>query len=110
MSLAIQRSADRLWIVNVGDLKPYEREIEFFLSYGWDAGRWTSDNISSFITQWAAREFDLSSDKANTVTSIIGNLTRFNSRRKPELLNSTTYSFINYRECVTRAVVPVPWR
>ncbi|KDR78329.1 hypothetical protein GALMADRAFT_138431 [Galerina marginata CBS 339.88] len=98
MSLAIQRQADRLWILNVGDLKPYERETEFFLSYGWNATRWNPSNLQSFVSQWATREFDLTPDRAATVTSIIGNLTKFNARRKPELLNSTTYSLINYRE------------
>ena len=100
MSVAISRQADRLWILNVGDLKPYEREIEFFISYGWNATRWSSDNhlSSSFITKWAQREFGLSISMAGTVTQIVANLTRFNSRRKPELLNSTTYSLINYRE------------
>ncbi|KAF8154169.1 hypothetical protein B0H34DRAFT_720746 [Crassisporium funariophilum] len=98
MSIAIDRQADRLWILNVGDLKPYEREIEFFISYGWNATRWAPDNLSSFVTQWATREFDLTASTAATVTQIVGNLTRFNARRKPELLNSTTYSLTNYRE------------
>jgi len=98
MSLAIQRQADRLWILNVGDLKPYERETEFFLTYGWDAGRWTSANVSSFVNQWATREFDLSASASANVAEIVANITRFNARRKPELLNSTTYSLINYRE------------
>ncbi|KAH9476877.1 hypothetical protein JR316_0010793 [Psilocybe cubensis] len=98
MSLAIQRQADRLWILNVGDLKPYERETEFFLSYGWNATRWTPANVQSFVSQWATREFDLSQQDTVTVANIVANLTRFNARRKPELLNSTTYSLINYRE------------
>ncbi|KAF9481597.1 hypothetical protein BDN70DRAFT_517933 [Pholiota conissans] len=101
MSLAIQRQADRIWILNVGDLKPYEREIEFFLTYAWNATKWEPSNLSSFVNQWAAREFDLSADNAATVTSIVGNLTRFNSRRKPELLDATTFSLINYREADT---------
>ena len=98
MSLAIQRQADRLWILNVGDLKPYERETEFFLTYGWNASIWNQDNIHSFVSQWATREFDLTSDRAALVTSIVGNLTRFNARRKPELVANTTYSLTNYRE------------
>ena len=98
MSIAISRQADRLWILNVGDLKPYEREIEFFINYGWNATRWSPDNLSNFVTQWAQREFGLPLSMAGTVTQIVANLTRFNSRRKPELLNSTTYSLINYRE------------
>ncbi|TFK71208.1 hypothetical protein BDN72DRAFT_870059 [Pluteus cervinus] len=98
MSLAVDRNAVRVWIVNVGDLKPYERETEFFINYGWNATRWNPANLDDFVAAWGQREFSLSDSEAQSVTEIVGNLTRFNSRRKPELLNSTTYSLINYRE------------
>lgn len=101
MSIAVERNATRLWIVNVGDLKPYERETEFFLNYGWDASVWNPDNLDDFVTRWAQREFALSQDDALTVTEIVANLTRFNARRKPELLSSTTYSLDQYREYAT---------
>ncbi|KAL0952642.1 hypothetical protein HGRIS_006887 [Hohenbuehelia grisea] len=98
MSIAVDRNATKVWIVNVGDLKPYERETEFFLSYGWNATRWNANNIDSFVASWAQREFSLSPSKAATVAQIAGNLTRFNARRKPELLTPTTYSLTDYRE------------
>lgn len=98
MSLAIDRQADRIWILNVGDLKPYEMNIEFFLTYGWDASAWDRNNLNDFATSWAQREFDVSASTAVQVAGILANVTRFNARRKPELLNSTTYSLINYRE------------
>ncbi|KAF9014394.1 hypothetical protein BDZ89DRAFT_1046588 [Hymenopellis radicata] len=119
------RNAMRLWIVNVGDMKPYEREIEFFLNYhdatlsrgarhklfaaallkrlhdGWDASAWNPDNLNTFVTSWAQREFALSDENALAVTDIIANQTRFNVRKKPELFNSTTYSLVYYREAET---------
>ncbi|KAI0946298.1 hypothetical protein AcV7_010311 [Taiwanofungus camphoratus] len=98
MSLALARNASRIWIVNVGDLKPYEMETEFFITYGWDASKWNMNNLDTFVTSWAQREFDVSQQDATEVANIIANVTRFNSRRKPELLNSTTYSLFNYRE------------
>ncbi|KAF8064309.1 hypothetical protein FPV67DRAFT_1672029 [Lyophyllum atratum] len=98
MSIAVDREATRLWILNVGDLKPYERETEFFLNLGWNATRWTPDNLDTYVSSWAQREFDVSPAVAANVVDIVGNLTRFNARRKPELLNTTTYSLINYRE------------
>jgi len=100
MSIAIDRDASRIWVLNVGDLKPYERETEFFITYAWNATRWNPDNLDTFVSSWAQREFDLSSADATTVSSVVANLTRFNARRKPELLNSTTYSLIHYREYV----------
>lgn len=100
MSIAVAREATRVWILNVGDLKPYELATEFFITYGWNSSIWTPDNLDSFVSSWAQREFDLSTEDAGTVTEIIANVTRFNARRKPELLNSTTYSLTTYRECV----------
>lgn len=101
MSIAVERVATRLWVLNVGDLKPYERETEFFLTYGWNSSRWNPDNLNTFVSGWAQREFDLNPEQANTVADIVANLTMFNARRKPELWNSTTFSLINYRECVS---------
>ncbi|RXW16249.1 hypothetical protein EST38_g9605 [Candolleomyces aberdarensis] len=101
LSLAVARSSIKLWILNVGDLKPYEREVEFFLNYGWNSTRWNHSNINQYVSAWAQREFDVSAATAGTITQIVGNLTRFNARRKPELLNGTTYSLINYREAET---------
>ncbi|KAL6302572.1 hypothetical protein BKA93DRAFT_389853 [Sparassis latifolia] len=101
MSLAVARNATRIWIVNVGDLKPYEMQTEFFLAYGWDSSIWNMDNLDSYIVSWAVREFDLPASDAQEVANIIAYVTRFNARCKPELLNSTTYSLYNYREAET---------
>lgn len=98
MSLTAAREAVQIWIVNVGDLKPYEMDIEFFLTMGWNASIWTPSNANTFVTSWAQREFDVGPSEASQVATIIANVTRFNARRKPELLNSTTYSLTDYRE------------
>ncbi|KAI0830304.1 hypothetical protein BC628DRAFT_1357337 [Trametes gibbosa] len=98
LSTAVAREATKIWVLNVGDLKPYEMHAEFFLSYGWNATRWTPANVGSFVTRWAQREFDLSPKDAAEVAAIVHNVTRHNARRKPEMWNATTYSLINYRE------------
>ncbi len=100
LSTAVAREATQIWVLNVGDLKPYEMHTEFFLSYAWDATRWTPSNVGSFVSSWAQREFDLSASDATVVASIVHNVTRHNARRKPEMWNATTYSLTNYRECV----------
>lgn len=107
MSLAIQRNATRLWIVNVGDLKPLEREAEWFLSYGYDSSVWNADNLDTYVSRWAQRDFGLEEADASIVTSVVANLTRFNARRTPELLAPETYSLIYYRECVFLPSEPV---
>ena len=98
MSIAVDRNAVRVWVLNVGDLKPYERETEFFLTYAYDSTKWSAFNLDDFVTSWAKREFDVSDEDANSIATIVANVTRFNANRKPELLNSTLYSVTNYRE------------
>ncbi|KZV74317.1 glycoside hydrolase family 115 protein [Peniophora sp. CONT] len=101
MSLAVDREATRIWVVNVGDMKPLEMDIDFFLTYGYDSSLWTPTNIDSFVHEWAVREFDLSNEKATEVVGIVGNMTRYLARVKPELLSATTFSTFNYREAET---------
>ncbi|CAE6342716.1 unnamed protein product [Rhizoctonia solani] len=105
MTLASDRGANSIWIVNVGDLKPYEMAIEYFIALGRDVNRWRDtvsggDSVQKFITQWATREFGLPS-KSDEITQLVRNMTRFNARRKHELLSGTTYSLINYKEAET---------
>ena len=96
MSLAKQYGADRIWIVNVGHFRGYEVPMEYFLSLAYDTDAHTSDGLSEWTTQWAARQFG--PEHAQEIAEIISAYTRFNGRRKPELLSPFTYSIVNYRE------------
>jgi Glycosyl hydrolase family 115/Gylcosyl hydrolase family 115 C-terminal domain len=96
MNLALEYDADRVWVVNVGDLKPMEFPIEFFLSMAHSPKRWGKDHLEEFTRMWAAREFG--EEHAVEIASMIDDYTRYNSRRKPEQLEPTTFSLTNYSE------------
>jgi hypothetical protein len=96
MSLAKQYGADRIWIVNVGHFKGYEFPLEFFLNLAWAPDRWTNDNLNEYTQLWAEREFGPA--RAADIAGIIAKYTKYNGRRKPELLMPGTYSLVNYRE------------
>jgi hypothetical protein len=96
MNLAWRYGADRIWIVNVGDLKPMEFPIEFFLALAWDPARWPYDRLDEYSRAWAAREFG--ERHAAEIAALINGYTKLNGRRKPELLAPDTYSLVNYRE------------
>ncbi|MEP6961621.1 MAG: glycosyl hydrolase 115 family protein, partial [Acidobacteriota bacterium] len=96
MSLAKQYGADCIWIVNVGHFKGYELPIEYFLSLGWNTDSWDGEHINDFTRLWAAREFGR--ENAVEAASIVASYTKFNGRRKPELLEAGTYSLTNDRE------------
>jgi Glycosyl hydrolase family 115/Gylcosyl hydrolase family 115 C-terminal domain len=96
MNLALHYGADRIWIVNVGDLKPMEFPMEFFLSLAWDPARWPKEKIGEFTRLWAAREFG--PRYAADIADIVSKYGKYNGRRKPELLEPGTYSLTDYRE------------
>jgi hypothetical protein len=96
MNLAQAYGADRIWIVNVGDLKPMEFPIEFFLDLARRPQRWGKDHLEEFTRLWAAREFG--AEFAGEAADIVSKYTQYNGRRKPELLDPETYSQIDYRE------------
>ncbi len=96
MSLAKQYGADRIWIVNVGHFRGYEIPVEYFLNLAWDTEALASDGMSDWTSQWAAAVFG--PDHADEIASIIREYTRYNGRRKPELLSPFTYSLVNYNE------------
>jgi hypothetical protein len=99
MNLAYNYGATRIWIVNVGDLKPMEFPIEFFMNFAWDPQRWPKEKIAEYTKLWAQREFG--PKYAADIADIMSKYTKYNARRKPELLEPTTYSLINYREADT---------
>jgi len=96
MNLAYEYGARRIWIVNVGDLKPMEFPIEFFLSLAWNPQRWPHDKVAEFTRLWAEREFGPT--YAADIADIVSKYTKYNGRRKPELLDPDTFSLENYRE------------
>src|ERR1035441_1450589 len=96
MNLALNYGADRIWVVNVGDLKPMEFPIEFFLSMARTPKRWDKDHLEEFTRDWAAREFG--EEHAAEIASAMDDYTRYNARRKPELIDSATFSPTNYGE------------
>ena len=84
MSKAYDHGADRIWIVNVGDLKPGEIGTEFFLQMAWDIHRWRRNNLPDFLVAWATREFG--PEHAREIADIMADYYLLNFQRKPEHL------------------------
>lgn len=95
MNLAYEWGVKDLWIVNVGDLKPMELPISFFLDFGWDADMKASD-LPIYYLNWADQQFG--SEYATEIADIIALSTKYSARRTPEMLKPDTYSLDNYRE------------
>ncbi len=96
MHLAYEYGVKNIWVVNVGDLKPMEFPISFFLDYAWNVNKWNEDNLRDYYTQWAEKQFG--STYAKEIGEILEKYSQYASRRKPELLDVKTYSITDYNE------------
>jgi len=87
MELARESGADRLWIVNVGDLKPMEYPLSFFMDMAWNPDAMTPDALKAYPAQWAGQQFG--PEHAQEIGDILTRYSQYNARRKPELLEGS---------------------
>ena len=96
MHLSYRYGIEEIWIVNVGDIKPMEFPTQFFLDYAWDLEKWSAERLPDYTELWAKQQFG--EKYADEIADILIKYTRYNSRRKPESIDSLTYSLTDYRE------------
>ncbi len=85
MGRAYDLGADRLWVANVGDIKPAETNIDLFLTMGWDMpGFRAAGGAPGFLTAWAGREFGPA--VAPQIAGLLENHHQLSYERKPEHL------------------------
>jgi hypothetical protein len=84
-----------MWIVNVGDLKPLEVPINYFMDLAYNNTRW-DPNPQEWLTLWAAREFDLLLSRHTA--QVAATYSKLAGLRKFELVQPNTYSLIDYEE------------
>lgn len=96
MHMAWEYNAREIWIVNVGDIKPMEFPISFFLDYAWNPDAWQPENLRQYYGRWAAAQFG--EKDAADIGKLLQKYGQIAARRKPELTNEQTYSIENYDE------------
>jgi hypothetical protein len=96
MKLTYEHGVKNLWIANVGDIKPMELPISFFLDYAWSPDAIQAEDLPTYYVNWAKQQFG--DENANEIAEILSLYTKYNARRTPEMLTPGTYSLENYRE------------
>lgn len=99
MNLTYEHKVDKIWIVNVGDLKPMEFPISFFLDMAWNPNQFSAQNLLEYTEKWASEQFGEAHSK--DIAKILNTYPKFNRRVTAEMLNSKTYSLENYNEFET---------
>ena len=57
LSRAYDQGVQTLWVINVGDIKPAEMELEFAMDLAWDINAWTPEKAYLYNRYWAAKTF-----------------------------------------------------
>ena len=93
LTLAYENGIDRLWILNVGDLKPMEYPISQFMDMAWNPRKYDVNNITRHTRDWCAQQFGES--QADEAARILNLTCKYNGRCTPEMLNKNTYILEN---------------
>ena len=93
LTLAYENDIDRLWILNVGDLKPMEYPISQFMDMAWNPHKYSVNNITRHTRDWCAQQFGES--QADEAARILNLICKYNGRCTPEMLDKSTYSLEN---------------
>ena len=93
LTLAYENGIDRLWILNVGDLKPMEYPISQFLDIAWNPHKYAVNNITGHTRDWCAQQFG--EEQADEAARLLNLVCKYNGRCTPEMLDKDTYSLEN---------------
>ncbi len=103
MTKAYDYNARKYWILNVGDLKPAEIDIDFFMQLATDEPKMALMSQREFLTQWAAEQFPAAN--ASAIADVMTRYYALNFIRKPEFMG-----FNGYNDGINRtAFNPLAW-
>jgi len=90
MTKAWQLGADRIWVINVGDIKPAEKELSFVMELAWNVKRWPPEKAHQFTRDWAARTFGIA--LADEIAGILNPYYRLAQSGKPEHVDKLDFA------------------
>lgn len=85
MAKAYEFKSRDLWILNCGDIKPHEYNMELFLDMAWNMNNFkSSTSVKKHTNTWATREFG--ADVAPHVTEVLTKNDQLAFMRRPEFM------------------------
>ncbi|GAK37372.1 hypothetical protein JCM15093_2620 [Bacteroides graminisolvens DSM 19988 = JCM 15093] len=83
LNLAYKTGLDRIWIINVGDLKPKEMPIDFIMKYAWNPDAIQPGDEKAYQEEFAESIFG--KEYASEIADIISKYSKYNLWRKAEV-------------------------
>ena len=100
LTLAYENGIDRLWILNVGDLKPMEYPISQFMDMAWNPHKYSVEHITDHTRDWCMQQFggakqvgneNFGKSQAEEAARILNLVCKYNGRCTAEMLDKNTY-------------------
>ena len=96
MNKAYRYGARKLWVFNVGDIKPAELEIQFAMDLAWDISKWPPEKAHSYIYEWAKEIFGDS--LAESISDLKNWYYQLAASGKPEHMNLIELSYSHAKD------------
>lgn len=90
LHLAYVNGIERMWILNVGDLKPMEYPITFFMDMAWNPNRYEPQTITDHTLAFCRQQFG--ERHAPEAARLLNLSCKLNGRITAEMLDATTYN------------------
>jgi hypothetical protein len=90
MTKAYDHGARRYWVLNVGDLKPAELDIDYFMQLAVAEPTVSQMSQHDFLTRWAAEQFPTANGSA--IADVMQRYYQLNFVRKPEFMGFNGYN------------------
>lgn len=103
MTMAYEYGIQKMWIVNVGDLKGAEYPLSFFMELAYDFEQWGTarqDSAAAFSEQWVEKQFQGFADQKQKkeILEVLNGYIGFNAMRRPEAMNESVYHPVHFDE------------
>lgn len=104
MTQAYERGIRKMWVLNVGDIKPGEYQIELFLDMAWDIGEVKKQGVTKHLYRFLEREFGQS--VATQTLPVLLEHYRLAYIRKPEFMGATR---TEEKDPKYKVITDLPW-
>lgn len=94
LSLAYDYGIQRMWILNVGDLKPMEYPIQLFMDMAWNPKEYTQQSVTDHTRRFFGSVLGSSANEhiATEAADIFNRNCQYMARVTPEMLDAQTYN------------------
>jgi hypothetical protein len=90
LQLTYDYGVDKLWILNVGHLKPNEYPMDFFLKMAWNPKAFNENNLTGYSQTFCVQQFG--KQQAEEAASILNTYCKYASRVTPEMMDDKTFN------------------